>query len=63
MFRVQPRKRGVDKPSSIYTHFLGQIDKAAEETGIAYLEAVRQSVLEGPVKVREHVKTDDVGAL
>ena len=30
MFRVQPRKRGVDEPSSIYTRFLGQIDKAAE---------------------------------
>ena len=62
MFRVQPRKRGVEIPS-IYTRFLGRIDKAAEETGIAYLEAVRRSVLEGPVKVREHVKTDDVGAL
>ena len=62
MFRVQPRKRGVEIPS-IYTHFIGRIDQAAEETGIAYLEAVRRSVLEGPVKVREHVKTDDVGAL
>ena len=30
MFRVQPRKRGVDEPSSIYARFLGQIDKAAE---------------------------------
>ena len=29
MFRVQPRKRGVEIPS-IYTHFFGQIDKAAE---------------------------------
>ena len=48
---------------SIYTHFFGRIGKAAEEAGIAYLEAVRRSVLEGPVKVREHVKTDDVGAL
>ena len=46
MFRVQPRKRGVDEPSSIYTHFLGRIDKAAEKTGIAYLEAVRRSILE-----------------
>ena len=62
MFRVQPRKRGVEIPS-IYTRFLGQIDKAAEETGSAYLEAVRRSVLEGPVKVREHLKTDDAGAL
>ena len=62
MFRVQPRKRGVEIPS-IHTHFFGRIDKAAEETGIAYLEAVRRTVLEGPVKVREHVKTDDVGAL
>ena len=61
MFRVQPRKRrGVEIPS-IYTRFFGQIDKAAEETGIAYLAAVRQSILEGPVKVREHVKTDDKG--
>ena len=61
MFRVQPRKRGVDEPSPIYTRFLGRIDKAAEETGIAYLAAVRQSILESPVKVREHVKTDDKG--
>ena len=60
MFRVQPRKRGVEIPS-IYTRFLGRIDKAAEETGIAYLAAVRQSILESPVKVREHVKTDDKG--
>ena len=61
MFRVQPRKRGVDEPSSIYTHFLGRIDKAAEKTGIAYLEAVRRSILESPVKVREHIKTYDKG--
>ena len=53
MFRVQPRKRGVDEPSSIYAHFLGRIDKAAEEMAIAYLAAVRQSILESPVKVRE----------
>ena len=59
--RVQPRKRGVDEPSSIYTRFLGRIDKAAEVTGIAYLEAVRKSILESPVKVREHIKTDDKG--
>ena len=32
--RVQPRKRGVDEPSSIFTRFLGRIDKAAEVTGI-----------------------------
>ena len=40
---------------------LGQIDKAAKETGIAYLEAVRRSILESSVGVREHVKTDDKG--
>ena len=61
MFRVQPRKRGVDEPSSIYTQFLGRIDKVAEKTGIAYLEAVRRSILESPVKVREHIKTYDKG--
>ena len=32
--RVQPRKRGVDEPSSIFTRFFGRIDKAAEVTGI-----------------------------
>ena len=43
------------------TRHVRQIDKAAEETAIAYLAAVRQSILESPVKVREHIKTDDKG--
>ena len=48
MFRVQPRKRGVEIPS-IYTHFIGRIDQAAEETGIAYLASNRAS---GALKFR-----------
>ena len=55
------RKRGVEGPASIYTQFIGQIDKAAELTGIAFLKAIRKSILESPVKVREHIKTDDKG--
>ena len=55
------RKRGVEEPRSIYAHFLGQIDKAAELTGIAYLEAVRRSIMESPVRVREHIKQDENG--
>ena len=55
------RKRGVEEPRSIYAHFLGQIDKAAELTGITYLEAVRRSIMESPVRVREHIKQDENG--
>ena len=53
------RKRGAVENNTIYSRFFGQIDKAAEATAIAYLEAVRKSIMESPVKVREHVKTDD----
>ena len=55
------RKRGVEEPRSIYAHFLGQIDKAAELTGIAYFDAVRRSIMESPVRVREHIKQDENG--
>ena len=55
------RKRGAIENNTIYSRFLGRISMAAEETAIAYLEAVRQSILESPVKVREHIKTDDKG--
>ena len=55
------RKRGIEEPRSIYAHFLGQIDKAAALTGIAYLEAVRRSIMESPVRVREHIKQDENG--
>ena len=48
-------------PRSIYAHFLGQIDKAAELTGIAFLKAIRKSILESPVKMREHIKKDAKG--
>ena len=39
--------------NSIYARFMGQLDRAAAKTAIAYLEAIRQSILENPVKVRE----------
>ena len=57
------RKRGAREPNSnsIYARFIGRIDRAAESTAIAYLKAVRKSILESPVKVREHIKTDDKG--
>ena len=47
--------------NSIYARFIGRIDRAAEKTAIAYLEAVRKSILESPVKVREHIKKDESG--
>ena len=47
--------------SSIYARFVGQISMAAEKTAIAYLEAVRLSIMESPVKVREHIKKDESG--
>ena len=57
------RKRGAREPNSnsIYARFIGRIDMAAESTAIAYLKAVRQSILESPVKVREHIKQDEKG--
>ena len=47
--------------NSIYARFIGRIDRAAEETAISYLEAVQQSIMESPVKVREHIKKDESG--
>ena len=57
------RKRGAREPNSnsIYARFIGRIDRAAESTAIAYLKAVRKSILESPVKVREHIKKDESG--
>ena len=52
------RERG---SSSIYARFMGQVDRAAEKTAITYLEAVRKSIMESPVKVREHIKKDESG--
>ena len=47
--------------NSIYARFIGQIDRAAETTAISYLEAVRKSILETSVRVREHIKKDESG--
>ena len=57
------RKRGARErdSNSIYSRFLGQIDRAAEKTAIAYLEAIRQSIMENPEKVRKHIKKDESG--
>ena len=55
------RKRGAIENNTIYSRFLGRINKAAELTGIAYLEAMRKSIMESPVKVREHIKKDESG--
>ena len=61
------RKRGARElnsstnSSSTYARFMGQVDRAAERTAIAYLEAMRKSILESPVKVREHIKKDESG--
>ena len=57
------RKRGAREPNSnsIYARFIGRISKAAELTGIAYLEAVRRTIMESPVRVREHIKQDENG--
>ena len=51
-------KRGSREPNSnsIYARFIGQIDRAAEKTGIAYLEAIRRSIMESPVKEDENGK-------
>ena len=55
------RKRGAIENNTIYSRFLGRINKAAELTGLAYLEAMRKSIMESPVKVREHIKKDESG--
>ena len=57
------RKRGARErdSNSIYARFMGQIDRAAEKTAIAYLEAVRKSIMENPEKVRKHIKKDESG--
>ena len=55
------RKRGAVEVNTIYSRFIGRLAMAAEETAVAYLEAVRKSVLESPVKVREHIRRDEKG--
>ena len=57
------RKRGAAENNTIYTRFLGQLDRAAESTAIAYLEKIWQSIMESPVRVREHIKKDESGKL
>ena len=47
--------------NSIYARFIGQLARAAEKAAIAYLEAIRQSIMESPVKVRTHIKEDENG--
>ena len=56
-------KRGAAENNTIYSRFFGRISKAAELTGIEYLEAVRRSIMESPVRVREHIKQDEKGNL
>ena len=55
------RKRGAAESNTIYTRFIGQLARAAEKTAIDYLEKIRQSIMESPVKVREHIKKDESG--
>ena len=55
------RKRGAEENDTIYTRFLGQISMAAEAKAIDYLEAIRKSIMESPVRVREHIKKDESG--
>ena len=55
------RKRGAEENDTIYTRFLGRISRAAETKAIDYLEAIRKSIMESPVKVREHIKQDENG--
>ena len=55
------RKRGAAESNTTYTRFLGQLDRAAEKTAIDYLEKIRQSIMESPVKRREHIKQDENG--
>ena len=45
--------------NSIYARFIGQLARAAEKTAIDYLEKIRQSIMESPVRVREHIKKDE----
>ena len=49
--------------NSIYARFIGQLARAAEKTAISYLEAIRRSIMENPVKLREHLKHDENGKL
>ena len=44
------RKHGAAESNTTYTRFLGQLDRAAEKTAIDYLEKIRQSIMESPVK-------------
>ena len=55
------RKRGAAESNTIYTRFIGQLARAAEKTAIDYLEKIRQSIMESPVKLREHIKQDENG--
>ena len=55
------RKRGAVEKNTAYTRFIGQLERAAEKTAIDYLEAIRKSIMESPVKVREHIKKDESG--
>ena len=55
------RKRGAVEKNTIYSRFFGRISRAAELTGIEYLEAIRRSIMESPVRVREHIKQDENG--
>ena len=47
--------------NSIYARFIGQLARAAEKAAIDYLGAIRRSIMESPVKVREHIKKDESG--
>ena len=55
------RKRGAAESNTIYTRFIGQLDRAADKTAIDYLEKIRQSIMENPEKVRTHIKKDESG--
>ena len=55
------RKRGAVEKNTTYSRFFGRISRAAELTGIEYLEAIRRSVMENQVRVREHIKQDENG--
>ena len=55
---AQARSRGKE-------HALFPVSRANQQgcrkTGIAYLEAIRRSIMESPVRVREHIKQDENG--
>ena len=57
------RSRGAREAdsNSIYARFIGQLARAAEKAAIDYLGAIRRSIMESPVKVREHIKKDESG--